>query len=144
MKYFQEIRTAGVVLAVVAAGFALGGSVSAAATGPEVAVAPSTGLADGEQVTVTGRGFPPGATVFVTECSGNSADTVRCEWRDDQRGTADGGGNVTVPATVHRSFEGYDPTGKPAGTVVCDVAPGCWIAAAGGGANAAPAPISFG
>ena len=48
---------------------------------PTIAVTPSTGLTDGQMVTVTGAKFPPGHQVGVTECvdKGDSTGAADCD-----------------------------------------------------------------
>ncbi len=49
---------------------------AAAAAGPAIAVYPTTPLADGQRVTVLGRGFDPARPVTVQECTGESYGCV--------------------------------------------------------------------
>jgi hypothetical protein len=69
-----------------------------------MSVTPSTGLHDGDAVTVAGAGFPAGATVYVAECSALTLDGSGCD-QDPTRvsvGVADSNGTVsTVQPTFH-------------------------------------------
>jgi hypothetical protein len=67
--------------------------------GPAVAVRPSTGLADGQTVTVTGTGFPAGQPVTVHECRIDGP----CDYLDEVRPTADGRGRVSAALKVVRA-----------------------------------------
>ncbi len=127
-----------------AAGLAVFAAPAAYAASPSITVDPSTGLADGQSVVVAGNGFPAGKTVYVTECSGSNPANPVCE-QVDQHGTVAQDGSVTVSATAHRTFDGYDPAGNPAGSVTCNATTSCWMAAAVDRSTfAPPAPISFG
>lgn len=53
---------------------------------PAVTVVPSTGLAEGQTVAVTGTGFSPGLALVVVQCV--------------DRGTATGSGDCNLPALV--------------------------------------------
>ena len=64
-----------------------------------VTVDPSTGLADGQPITVTGSGFAPGASVGAAECSAavaQSHNTVDCDLSNAPITQADGSGTAVL------------------------------------------------
>ena len=83
------------------------GLVPALAThSPAVSVRPSTGLVDGQQVTVTVRGFGQGGKFFLSECA-SSADvsSLGCgtQLAAQPFGVTDDTGSGSSPFTVHAS-----------------------------------------
>ena len=95
-------------VALVAGGTVAGATAAVAAT--SITVTPSTGLVDGETVTVTGSGWAPGDTVYYCEAvlvdppSSNDCGTVI------KNVTADGAGNFSVPVVIERIIT---PFGRP-------------------------------
>lgn len=88
---------------------------------PVVTVSPSTGLAHGQQVTVSGSGFGPGATVQVIQCAADSDVNSRCVY-PLATAVADDAGNISTALAVKRLF------GYPGDLVIdCIDAPGCVI-----------------
>jgi hypothetical protein len=127
----------------VALGFV--GAAPAQADAAQLTVSPTTGIADGQNLTVTGTGFPAGTAVFVVECA-KSVTTHSCDIADAQKATVDSKGNVAASLPARRTFTGADPaTGAPTGAVDCATAPGCVITAASDRTTTAvtPVPISF-
>ena len=81
-----------------------------------VTVDPSTGLADGQPITITGSGFAPGASVGAAECSAavaQSHNTIDCDLSNAPITQADGSGN----AVIHLRAKVTINTGN--GTVDC-------------------------
>jgi hypothetical protein len=97
----------------------------------EITVTPSSGLSDGQIVTVSATGFVPGETVIVGECA-VPGKQWSCDPDAGTTATADHNGTVTVTGPVHASFDGVNPAdGSAAGAVDCKtVADGCWIGVA--------------
>ncbi|MGW2835096.1 enediyne antibiotic chromoprotein [Streptomyces sp. NPDC001286] len=82
---------------------ALAISTAPALAAAAVTVSPGSSLADGQSVSVTGTGFPAGATVAVSQCRENTTCT-------DTLATATVGanGSFTVPYTVRKQFTATD------------------------------------
>jgi len=83
------------------------GLVPALAThNPAVSIRPSTGFVDGQQVTVTVRGFGQGGKFFLSECA-SSADvsSLGCgaQLAAQPFGVTDDTGSGSFPFTVHTS-----------------------------------------
>lgn len=76
--------------------------------GLPVMAEPSTGLRDGQEVTVTGTGFPPGVSVGIVMCAkeagrGHGAQGVAaCNIGHYAPATSDGGGTATGTFSVRR------------------------------------------
>ena len=99
--------------------------VVAAATRADAAVVvtvdPSTGLADGQPVTITGSGFNPGASVGAAQCtslSGQSRSTSDCDLSNAPITQADSDGNVVLHLRARGTI-----TTPNSGTVDCVTAP---------------------
>ncbi|HEU5034257.1 MAG TPA: neocarzinostatin apoprotein domain-containing protein [Mycobacteriales bacterium] len=78
-----------------------------------MSVAPSTGLHEGDTVSVTGAGFPAGKTVYVVECSALTLDGSGCN-QDTTHvsvGVADATGAVTALQPSFHVFTGTVGTG---------------------------------
>jgi len=129
-----------VAVTALAAGLALtGGSAAFADSG--LTVGPSTGLDDGQTVTVSGSGYAGGSTVYVVECQ---HDAWQCDTANLVRITANADGTFTTPEVVHKSFTGVDPrTGEAGATVDCAAA-ACDVLAWAGATESSAASISFG
>jgi hypothetical protein len=109
---------------------------------PTVTVSPSTGLADGQVVTVSGSGFSPHASVGMSQCRAGAATATDCAG-GFQVASADANGSFSTQLTVHTQLRitSFSP-GGPLGlglvpftstvtTVDCTTAPGvCVIGAA--------------
>jgi hypothetical protein len=140
------IRRTGRLTARIAAITALGGALaltggSAAFADSGLSVDPSTGLADGQTVTVSGSGYTAGSTAYVVECL---HDGWQCDTANLLRVTVDADGTFSTPQVVHSSFAGVDPrTGETGGTVDCAVS-ACDVLAWAGTTESSAAPISFG
>lgn len=75
---------------------------------PIVSVTPSTGLVDGQVVTVRGSGFRPHAGMYLDQCLDDGTDDPwDCRYTDGF-GEADENGDVEATFTVRESFNGVD------------------------------------
>lgn len=102
-----------------------------------MSVTPSSGLSDGQTVTVTGSGYTAGASVHVGECSTPdvcSNDTITT--------TAGADGTFSVSFTVEKVFQAEDWSTGTTVTVDC-AAVQCSVAAWEEGAGTISEPISF-
>jgi hypothetical protein len=133
------LASAAVVVAVL--GAALPASAESAVG---VTVTPSTGLADGQTVTVAATGFGANEAVFVTECAGDpAAGTLVCDVAGITQFTTDATGAGSTTTTAKETFQGQDQSGN-AVTVDCTtVAGGCLIGASNEAQERATAAISF-
>jgi hypothetical protein len=108
---------------------------------PTVTATPSTGLSDGQSITITGTGFTPDVSVAAAECGAGTVGTQSCDIGHVVTGQADDSGNVSLTFTVHASLS----TGT--GTIDCTTGPGACVV---GMANISDysesngAPITFG
>lgn len=97
---------------------------------------PSTGLLDGQKITVSGTEFAANSPVLLIECQ-SAADTVDCSGSLAEV-TADSSGSFSTSYPVTRIIEGLD------GPVDCAQGSGCVITASNGDGTAqASAPIMF-
>jgi lysophospholipase L1-like esterase len=93
-----------------------------------IAVSPATGLADGQNVTVSGSHFDAGDQVTFTECPAGTGLFFECDNEVEQEVTADSTGGFSTTyqtARILTTNEG-DPGGD---SIDCAVAPGCVLAA---------------
>jgi hypothetical protein len=121
----------------------LGFDPTAVAPPPTLTVSPAGPWTDGQQVTVTGSGFTPGASLGLAECTAAGEPTAsRCGKSLFDEFTADGDGNFSRSLTVTAAIETFH-----AGTIDCTtVAGGCVIFAANRadyGAERNSVPIVF-
>ena len=95
---------------------------SAAAFGttppPSITVTPSTGLHDGDTVTVTGQNFPdhPGHPFAIVQCSSLQPDGSGCNTTPSATGTTDGAGNIPATSVVVHTGTVGNGTCKPGST----------------------------
>jgi hypothetical protein len=92
------------------------------APGPTLQVSPATGLADGEEVSVTASGFSPGATVAVLGCTSLSADDLDLEHCD-----------LSGPVIVEADVAGAVSTTYAVRSTIATAADGVTDCAAAGG-----------
>lgn len=112
---------------------------------PVMTATPSTGLEDGQTVTVTGRGFSSRDEIGVSECAAGSTDGSECVLESGLGNVAelltDRHGRFTISFNVARIIT------LGTGTVDCSQAPGCVIGAVDleseTGALDSIVPISF-
>ncbi len=109
-------------------------------SGPTVTVTPSTGLANGQTVAITGAGFTPGDSVYALECLVGSTSQAGCDVATLTPITVNSDG--TLPSTNFKVATGNVGTGT-CGTTTAD-ASGCIVAVANAsGKDAGGAPITF-
>lgn len=90
-------------------------------------VTPSTGLNDGDVVTVDASSLIPGALYIVGQCGDVGGGVFACNLADTTSVTASPAGTASSPLTVRRTFTGFNGDGSTWGTVDCDIHP-CGIA----------------
>jgi hypothetical protein len=94
---------------------------------PVLAASPSTGLVDGQSITVSGKGFKPHHHYALSECVAGSTDGSECVATNGLGNvttvTAKGSGRFTTTIQVARVLT------LISGTVDCAQAPGCVIGA---------------
>ncbi|MEV6176982.1 enediyne antibiotic chromoprotein [Streptomyces sp. NPDC052016] len=101
MQIRSRLAKAGMLGAAAAAALAF--SAAPASAAPAVTASPSTGLSNGQTVTVTGSGYPAGAEIAVSQCG----DGNKCT---DTLATATVGadGGFTANYTVQKVFTATD------------------------------------
>ncbi|HKE73492.1 MAG TPA: neocarzinostatin apoprotein domain-containing protein, partial [Acidimicrobiales bacterium] len=113
---------------------------AAAQSAPALALDRHTDLVDGQEVTVTGTGFTPGAQIAVRQCRSAPVGPVDCDLGTVTTAVVDEAGGFRLR---HRFFVLMNDR---AGPVDCRVAPGCVLATNlgfDGGRSAVAAPIAF-
>lgn len=108
---------------------------------PTAAVRPSTGLVNGQTVTVTGQGFSPGEQLVVVQCldRGTRTGSGDCNLSGLQSVQTDAAGKVTTRLTVSKG-----PFGTP--PVLCSSTQKCLVSvtqATPTPTEEADVPISF-
>jgi hypothetical protein len=113
---------------------------SAAAATASIQSTPSTGLANGQVVKVTGSGFVANESMYIIECLATATDATGC---DTSTATVV---QVKADGTFSQSFPvvtGSIAQGKSCGTTAGDLS-GCVLnAGGGGGGDSATTPITF-
>ncbi len=99
------------------------GAASAGVSSPEVTVTPPTDLADNQEVTVSGTGFPGSVQVTVLQCETGATTFEQCDnswiyWAD-----VDAGGAFSTAITLRQTI------GVQGGPLDCSVAGACVIGA---------------
>ena len=89
-------------LLLLAAGLTAVTALSACTPVPTVSVSPATGLADGQTVTVTGRGYSANAPVGILQCPADATSPDRCDGRTADSFSTDASGGFSRSAVVHR------------------------------------------
>lgn len=109
---------------------------------PAVTVSPSTGIADGAEISVIASGLRANTSYHVGQCAvvDFSNFTLACNAADSLDVTTDADGNVSTAITVRRVYDGVvGAEGRPWGEIDCtDVDCGIGLAdetGAGAGAN---------
>jgi Ca2+-binding RTX toxin-like protein len=113
---------------------------AAALTAPALELDQPTDLVDGQQVTVTGTGFAPGAQVAVHQCHSAPVGPVDCDLGTVATAEVDEAGAFSLHHQVFVFMNDW------AGPVDCRIAPGCVLAAGvgfDGGTSTVAAPIAF-
>ena len=92
---------------------------SAAFAATSLSVSPSSGLKDGQSVSVTGSGYPASTTIYVVECA-NLTGQAGCDITRLGTAQSDATGAINTKFTVH--------TGT-IGNGTCDATHPCYISA---------------
>jgi hypothetical protein len=134
----MRVRAATLAAALATAG---GLAVAGCTPAPAVSVSPSTGLSDGQTVTVTGSGYSANSTVGIVQCPAGATSQDVCDGRTAQSFSADANGRYVKSATV------YEVITDAHGTVTdCGAAPGTCVVASvyiHGFQGLATAPLAF-
>ena len=114
------------------------GGDAGATTTPSMQAQPSTGVADGQVITVTGSGYSPNATIAVIECQTGSTTEAGCDLSTYILTTASSTGAFSTPYIASRYLH-------LATTLDCAVAGACSLAAANYNnyAEVAGTPLTF-
>ncbi|MEZ0071431.1 enediyne antibiotic chromoprotein [Planotetraspora sp. GP83] len=143
IKKTSLLSKLGVATAVMVGGLTLASQPSAfAAAAPSFSVTPSTGLSDGNNVTVSITGAGPGEKFSVIQCATVNAQ-LACNGETAKTVTADASGSVSSSFVVRRSFQGTAPeSGTPVGPVDCATT-ACYVSAGNQSVFLGSQPISF-
>ncbi len=116
----------------------LPGVEASATTTPTVQAQPSTGVDDGQVITVTGSGFSPNATIVVIECQTGTTTEAGCDLSTYIYVTASSAGAFSTPYIASRYLH-------ISTTIDCAVSGACILAAANESntAEAAATPLTF-
>jgi Neocarzinostatin family len=116
----------------------LAGVDASATTTPTVQAQPSTGVDDGQVITVTGSGFSPNATIAVIECQTGATSEAGCDLSTYILTTASSAGAFSTPYIASRYLH-------LSTTIDCAVSGACILAAANYSnyAEAASTPLTF-
>ena len=105
----RHALTTTAVIAVAALGALLGFAGPAAAAGPSITVSPSSGLTNGQNVTVKGSGFTANyANMVVVQCAASATGASGCNVNDVKFTKADANGAFTVTLTIKEKFGSTD------------------------------------
>jgi hypothetical protein len=100
-----------------------GTTATTARSGPAMTVDPATGASGGQEVVVSGTGFPAGAGIGVAQCAAGGRDQATCDASTASFATTDADGAFTATYEV-RAF-----IGVASGLVDCSVAGACEVVA---------------
>ncbi|MFF1547493.1 enediyne antibiotic chromoprotein [Streptomyces sp. NPDC058291] len=138
MQIRSRLTQAGMLASAVVAAVAV--STAPASAAAAVTASPSSGLTDGQTVTVTGTGFPAGAQVAVSQCRENTTCTDALT-----KATVGANGAFTASYTVHKQFTATDwSTGTGTSVTVDCGAQQCQLVAYLDATGAVGTKISFG
>jgi Neocarzinostatin family len=101
----------------------LPGLAASAGTTPTVQAQPSTGVADGQVITVTGSGFSANATIALIECQTGATSEAGCDLATLSSTTASSAGGFSSPYIASRYLH-------LSSTVDCAISGACSLAAA--------------
>jgi catabolite regulation protein CreA len=90
-------------------------AVAAQAT-PTISVSPSSGLSNGQSVTITGSGFTPNSSVGVSMCDDPIVDGSSCDLSTAKVSRSDGSGGFTMTYNVVDTINGH--TCVPSGCLI--------------------------
>ena len=93
---------------------------ASAASGPQLVAQPATALLNGQQVALTGSGFPPGTPVYLSECS-DAAGQPTVSFDGTQVPVSCSDPLLTTPGTNDTAFVGPDGTFQASFTVVTGI-----------------------
>lgn len=82
-------------------------------------VTPSNGLSDGDQVTVSGMGWSPNATLDVAQCAVANSSPDDCDWTTATTVQTDAQGSFTTPFTVHEVINTVNEPGTDCRLTAC-------------------------
>ena len=138
MKLFRRTRTAaGAAVSITAVLVGVIGFVPAAYAAASATATPSTGLHDGQILSVSGSGLPANTTIQIMECQGTAStpppDNTACDGNTlDTQATSDGSGAFVNAAGDANGDLGYKVYALgtpgstfPTSTVHCDVTHAC-------------------
>ncbi len=82
---------------------------------PAVTVSPSTGLVNGQAVTVSGAGFSPNASIGMSQCRAGATSPSDCDVSISRIVQADANGSFSTQFPVHTQLQipGSSPSGPP-------------------------------
>lgn len=146
MRVLGIVKKSALPVAAATAASVLFAAGPAAAASPTAKVSPSSGLANGQTVTVTGNGFPANSALGAILCSEGTWPNVSCDTANAVSITANASGSFSSRLTVSAGFNGISPaTGQSGGKVNCLAAPGCSVrvGSADGTVFADPVTVSF-
>lgn len=107
----RRIMTSIAIGTLIVGGLASLGVASASAAGPSITATPSTGLVNGQAVTVAGTGFIANETLYALECAANATNQTGCDLNTVALVTSSATGTFSTTVTV--------ATGTVAGTTTC-------------------------
>jgi hypothetical protein len=112
-----------------------------AVTPPSIAAVPSTNVADGQVISVTGSGFSPSASVAVIECQTGATSESGCDLSTYITVTASTGGSFSTPFIASRFIH----PGGGTTSLDCAVSGACFLGAANIAdlSEGASTPLSF-
>lgn len=143
---FTRLLAVGVNAAIVAAlavAYLMLATTPASAQAIVVTVTPSTGLSDGQAVTVSGTGLEPNTVYHAAQCVAIDPATVVCNTPDVTDVTSGGDGTATTSLTVRRTFNGTIGIGGPPwGPVDCTEVQ-CFVGLGDDSGNGGGSLISF-
>jgi hypothetical protein len=108
---------------------------------PSISATPTSGLASGATVQLTGTGLTPGTVYFVGECAAVSATSYACNDATNAERTANASGTISAPIVVHSSFTGTTGSGTTH-AINCKTTT-CVVAAYSASFEGGAVPISF-
>jgi len=108
---------------------------------PSISATPTSGLANGATVQLSGTGLTPGTVYYVGQCAAVSATDYACNDATNLERTATASGTISAPVTVFTSFTGT--TGSGATHAINCKTTSCVVAAYSASFQGGAVPISF-
>ena len=115
---FKTVVVGAIVLGMSGVGIGASGAVT---TTPTMTVTPNTGLADRQNVTVTGSGFDSNAFLAIVECPSGATDFGSCDLSTLNVTNADTSGALSVQTSVRRLIAPSGPTLDCAVPATCEL-----------------------